>query len=100
MKFFENTGIKDKFTSYTSANKRKQTPPVYSNGANSRNQNVTDAKYQDLSVTDYKKDIETQEKLNEDRLNALLDKVSEGGYQSLSEHERSELSQLSKKIRY
>ncbi|MDQ3193902.1 MAG: rhomboid family intramembrane serine protease, partial [Bacteroidota bacterium] len=100
MKFFENTGFKDKFTSYTSANKRKQTPPVYSNGANSRNQNVTDAKYQDLSVTDYKKDIETQEKLNEDRLNALLDKVSEGGYQSLSEYERSELSQLSKKIRY
>lgn len=100
MKFFENTGFKDKFTSYTSANKRKETPPVYSNGANSRNQNVTDAKYQDLSVTDYKKDIETQEKLNEDRLNALLDKVSEGGYQSLSEHERSELSQLSKKIRY
>ncbi len=61
---------------------------------------VSEAKYQDLNVTDYKKDIETQEKLNEDRLNALLDKVSEVGYQSLTESERSELSQLSKKIRY
>lgn len=99
-KFFGNSNLKDKFTSFSSSAKRTYTPPVYSNGGNTRNQNVSDAKYQDISVTDYKKQMESQEKINEDRLNALLDKVSAGGYQSLTESERSELSQLSKKIRY
>lgn len=36
MKFFDNSGFKDKFTSYTSSDKRTYSSPVYSNGANAK----------------------------------------------------------------
>jgi membrane associated rhomboid family serine protease len=100
MKFFGNKGFKDKFTSYTSSsNRTTYTPPVYSNGGNSKKEKVSDAKYEEISTTDYKKQLELQEKIAEERLNALLEKISESGYQGLTEDERTELSQLSKKIR-
>lgn len=99
MKFFGNSGFKNKFTSYSSSNKRSYSPPVYSNGGSAKKENVTDAKYQEISTVDYKKEIEQQEKREEDRLNALLEKISESGYQGLTEAERNELSQLSKKLR-
>ncbi len=100
LKFFNDSGLKNKFTSYTSTSKRSFSPPVYSNGSNAKKEDIADAKYQELNITDYKKQMEVQHKIAEERLNALLDKVSESGYQSLTEDERSELSQLSKKIRY
>lgn len=100
LKFFNNSGFKNKFTSYASSNKKSYSSPVFSNGSNVKKEDIADAKYQDMNVTDYKKQMQLQDKLAEERLNALLDKVSEGGYQSLTEEERAELSQLSKKIRY
>ncbi len=99
MKFFNNPGFKDKFSSYTSSSKRSYSPPVYSNGTNSKKDDVSEAKYQDLGTTDYKKDIETQEKLAQEKIDAILDKLSEGGYQSLSEEEKKVLFQESKKLR-
>ena len=99
MKFFENSGFKDKFSSYSSSSKRTYSPPVYSNGTNTKKEEVAEAKYQDLKVTDYKKDIETQEKLAQEKIDAILDKLSEGGYQSLSEEEKKVLFQESKKLR-
>lgn len=98
-KFFENTGLKDKFTSYTSSSKRSYSPPVYSNGSNPKKEDISDAKYQELEVTDFKKDIETQERLAQERIDAILDKLSEGGYQSLTEEEKRVLFQESKKLR-
>lgn len=99
MKFFENSGFKDKFTSYTSSDKRTYSPPVYTNGSNTKKEEVSDAKYQDIQVTDYKKEMESQEKLAQDKIDAILDKLSEGGYQSLSEDEKKVLFQESKKLR-
>jgi len=99
MKFFDNKGFKDKFTSYTSSEKRSYTPPVYSNGTKTKKEEVSDAKYRDIQVTDYKKEYETQEKLAQEKIDAILDKLSEGGYQSLSEEEKKVLFQESKKLR-
>ncbi len=99
MKFFDNNSFKDKFSSYTSSNKRTYSPPVYSNGTNTKKEEASDAKYRDLNVTDYKKEIETQEKLAQEKIDAILDKLSEGGYQSLSEEEKRILFQESKKLR-
>jgi membrane associated rhomboid family serine protease len=97
MNFFGNTGFKDKFTSYSSSNKKTYTAPVYSNGANSKKEEVAEAKFHDLPLTDYKKQMEQKNKLEEDRLNELLEKIGESGYESLSENERSELSKLSRR---
>lgn len=60
---------------------------------------VADAKYQDIQITDYKKEMESQEKLAQDKIDAILDKLSEGGYQSLTEDEKKVLFQESKKLR-
>lgn len=99
MKFFDNSGFKDKFTSYTSSDKRTYSSPVYSNGANAKKEEAADAKYQDIHITDYKKEMESQEKLAQDKIDAILDKLSEGGYQSLTEDEKKVLFQESKKLR-
>jgi len=99
MKFFDNKGFKDKFTSYSSSEKKSYTPPVYTNGTKTKKEEVSDAKYRDIQVTDYKKEFETQEKLAQEKIDAILDKLSEGGYQSLSEEEKKVLFQESKKLR-
>ncbi|MEO6693698.1 MAG: rhomboid family intramembrane serine protease [Ignavibacteria bacterium] len=98
-KLFDNKGLKEKFTSYTSSGRKTYSPPVFSNGSNPRKEDINDAKYQDLEITDYKKDIETQERLAQERIDAILDKLSEGGYQSLTEEEKRVLFQESKKLR-
>ncbi|MEO8210179.1 MAG: rhomboid family intramembrane serine protease, partial [bacterium] len=99
MKFFSNPGFKDKFSSYTSSSKRTYSPPVYSNGTNTKKEDLSEAKYHDLGTTDYKKEIELQEKLAQEKIDAILDKLSEGGYQSLSDEEKRILFQESKKLR-
>ncbi|MDZ4712552.1 MAG: rhomboid family intramembrane serine protease [bacterium] len=96
-KFFGNTNFKDKFTSYTSSGKRTYTQPVYSNGSNPKKEEVSDAKFQDLNLTDYKKEMDMKQKSDEDRLNELLEKIGHSGYQSLTPNERNELSKLSKR---
>lgn len=103
MNFFDNQGFKNRFSSYTSSGSRNKTSSIFSNGSSaSKNtkEDISNATYQEIEVTDYKKQMENQDKLTEERLNTLLDKVSANGYQSLTESERTELSQLSKKIRY
>lgn len=97
--FFNSSGLKDKFTSFSASNKRSYSPPVYSNGTNTKKEDVADAKYQDLATSDYKKEIESQERLAQEKVDAILDKLSEGGYQSLSEDEKRILFQESKKLR-
>lgn len=99
MKFFNNPGFKDKFSSYTSSGKRTYSPPVYSNGTNTKKEDASEAKYHDLGTTDYKKEIELQEKLAQEKIDAILDKLSEGGYQSLTDEEKKILFQESKKLR-
>lgn len=97
---FGNMDLKNKFTSYTSSNKRSSyMHPVNTNGTNKKKEDVADAKYEDLHLTDYKKEMENQEKDAQERIDAILDKLSEGGYQSLTEDEKKILFQESKKLR-
>lgn len=97
MNFFGNSGFKDKFTSYSSSNKKTYSPPVYSNGTNTKKEEMSEAKFHDLPVTDYKKQMEMKDKMDEDRLNELLEKIGQSGYESLTSNERSELSKLSRR---
>jgi len=96
---FGNMDLKSKFTSYTSSNKRSYEQPVNTNGSHSKKEEVYEAKFHDLPVKDYKKEMESQEKIAQDKIDAILDKLSEGGYQSLSEDEKKILFQESKKLR-
>lgn len=103
MNFFNNPGFKSRFSSYNSSFSGKKPSSIFSDGSGkqeSKKENIKDADFQEIEVTDYKKQMETQELQTEERLNTLLDKVSATGYQSLTEDERAELSQLSRKIRY
>jgi len=96
---FGNMDLKNKFTSYTTSNKRSYDQHINSNGSHSKKEEVYEAKFHDLPVTDYKKEMESQEKIAQDKIDAILDKLSEGGYQSLSEDEKKILFQESKKLR-
>lgn len=97
--FFSNPGIyKDKFTSYMASDKRTKTPPVYKESKNAP-KNVSDARYEEIKVTDFQKEMQTQEKLAQEKIDAILDKLSEGGYQNLTPEEKRILFQESKKLR-
>lgn len=96
--FSSSNGLKDKFTSFAASNKRTTSTPAYKESAKS-NTNVSDAKYEQIEYTDYKKEIEDKEKVAQDRIDGILDKLSEGGYQNLTPEEKKILFQESKKLR-
>jgi len=95
--FFDTSTIKNKFNNLSKENKT-YAPPVFSNGAKNKKENVPEAKYKELEVTDYKKEMETRQKDAQDKIDAILDKLSAGGYQSLTEEEKKVLFQESKKL--
>lgn len=97
--FFGNPGIyKDRFTSYMSSDRRTKTTPVYKESIKTP-KDVSDARFEEIKVTDYKKEMQTQEKLAQEKIDAILDKLSEGGYQNLTPEEKKILFQESKKLR-
>jgi len=97
--FFNNSpGLKDRFSSYTSSGKRTETKPVYNEIIKNKN-SATEVRYQEIESTDFKKEIENQEKAAQEKINAILDKLSEGGYQNLTPEEKKVLFQESKKLR-
>lgn len=69
--------------------------PIYRNGSD----NVKKADYTDLPETDYKSEFDDQHKKAQERVDAVLDKLSQGGYQSLTEEEKRILFTESKKLR-
>ena len=60
---------------------------------------VKNADYTELKTNDYKQEIEDKQKAIQDRIDAILDKLSESGYQSLTEEEKKTLFEESKKLR-
>jgi len=60
---------------------------------------VRNAQYQDLPETDYEAEYKNQQKLSQEKVDAILDKLSQGGYQSLTEEEKRILFTESKKLR-
>lgn len=94
---FNTSVLKNKINNL-SREKKTYSSPVYSNGAKTKKENVPEAKYKELELTDYKKEMETRQKDAQDKIDAILDKLSEGGYQSLTEEEKKVLFQESKKL--
>ncbi len=69
--------------------------PLYPNSS----EKVKKAEYEDLPETDYKGEYNENQKKIQERVDAVLDKLSQGGYQSLTEEEKRILFTESKKLR-
>ncbi len=61
--------------------------------------NVKDADYEDINKSKYEDDMKQKEKEAEERINAILDKLSAKGYSSLTDEEKRILFQESKRLR-
>ena len=101
IKFFKDSGHgKSKFTSFfSSSGEKPKTKPKSSIGKIFPKENISDADYTEMKDYDYKKEIEDQEKQAQEKIDAILDKLSDSGYQSLTEEEKRILFQESKKLR-
>lgn len=73
-----------KKTSFDSSSQFRR--PTFSN----RNQNVEDAKFYEINS-------QKDEEINQDEIDAILDKISQSGYQKLTEREKRILFEASKK---
>lgn len=62
-------------------------------------QKVYDADYKDIETKDYKSEIDLKQKEIQERIDAVLDKLSKSGYQSLTDEEKRILFEESKKLR-
>jgi len=62
-------------------------------------QKTYEAKYSDIETKDYKNEIDIKQKELQDKIDAVLDKLSRSGYQSLNEEEKRILFEESKKLR-
>jgi membrane associated rhomboid family serine protease len=104
MNFFKNTGSgESRFTSWRSSSGSGSSgsrfaPFKQSSNGNYKRVDVKDVDYKDVE-TNYKQQIEDQEREAQEKIDAILDKLSEGGYQSLTEEEKKILFQESKKLR-
>ncbi len=66
------------------------------------NSNLTDVKnavYNDYKDRDFKNEADIREKNSQEKIDAILDKLSEGGYQNLTAEEKRILFHESKKLR-
>lgn len=84
---FKKEDFRSKF--YDTFNKPKEEPsmPIYT------------ADYKDIEVNDYKKEMEDKQKEIQAKIDTILDKLSQSGYQSLTEEEKKTLFEESKKLR-
>ncbi len=97
--FFGNSDIlKNRFTSYYSSKNNPDKESLLKSKIK-KSENIADAHYQEIEVTDYKKQMENQERSAQEKIDAILDKLSEGGYQNLTPEEKRILFQESKKLR-
>ena len=97
--FFGNSGFKDRFTSYTSTQGERKGGFMGGNGASVEPVRFKEETESSLAETDFKKALEDRERDAQDRLDAVLDKISETGYSSLTDEERKILQQESKRLR-
>jgi membrane associated rhomboid family serine protease len=84
---FKKEDFKSKFYDNFAKPKNEPPKPMYT------------ADYKDIEVNDYKKDIEDKQKAITARIDAILDKLSQSGYQSLTEEEKKTLFEEGKKLR-
>lgn len=97
--FFGNSGFSNRFTSYKSDTGNRRGGFVQSNGSS-----IEQAKYREEEVrkedeNSYEKEVRERERIAQEKLDAVLDKISESGYGSLTEEERRVLQQESRRLR-
>ena len=102
--FFQNVNRgESKFSSYTSSsgsgNRGGSSFGLGQNGGSPKKVKIKEEDYGEVEVTDFKKEMEDNEKSAQEKIDAILDKLSEGGYGSLTEEEKQILFQESKKLR-
>lgn len=101
--FFGSTNKgQGRFTSqFSSPGKKKES--TYGNWANGGNTakkiHIKEDDYEEVESHDFQKDMDDNEKSAQEKIDTILDKLSEGGYQSLTEEEKKVLFQESKKLR-
>jgi membrane associated rhomboid family serine protease len=98
--FFGSKDLGGKFTSYmTSMGEKKKDQTYPKNGGVQKN--ISDAVYKDLDEDsyDFSGEKNKQEKEAQQRIDEILDKLSEKGYGSLSDEEKRILFQESRKLR-
>ena len=73
--------------------KNKFSPPQhqFANYSKYEPEEVSDAKYFEFPD-------DTEERMNQQHIDEILDKISQGGYQSLTEEEKRKLFEASKKL--
>lgn len=76
---------------YTSSNSGKKIFDNFSFKSKKKNEDVEDAKFYDLN----KDDVES---VSQQEIDKILDKISQSGYQNLSEREKKILFEASKKM--
>lgn len=96
IKFFGNQSLGNRFTSYSSEVGSRNTGFVPGNGSG---ESAEKTPSYDDSVTDYRKESEERERIAQEKLDAVLDKISATGYSSLTEEERRLLQQESRRLR-
>lgn len=103
MSFFQNVNKgQGRFSSQFSSSGRKKKESTYgwnNGGTSSKKVHIKEDDYEEIETHDYKKEMEEQEKSAQEKIDEILDKLSEGGYQSLTEEEKKILFQESKKLR-
>lgn len=82
----------------SSGRKKESTFGGWQNGGAKKVQ-IKEDDYEEVEDHDYKKEMDDNEKTAQEKIDAILDKLSEGGYQSLTEEEKKILFQESKKLR-
>lgn len=90
--------MKNTFENYGSDTAHKEKPKMTS-VFNNDSEKIKTAKYEDITTNDYKAEYEEQRKKAQEKVDAVLDKLSQGGYQSLTEEEKHILFVESKKLR-
>ena len=102
MNFFQNVNKgQGRFSSqFSSTGRKKESTYGWNSGStSSRKVHIKEDDYEEVETHDYKKEMEDQEKSAQEKIDEILDKLSEGGYQSLTEEEKKILFQESKKLR-
>ncbi len=92
LSLFDNTKSSTSNSYYTNSTQYK---PSYTEPK----QKVYDADFKDIGTKDYKSEIDLKQKEIQDRIDAVLDKLSKSGYQSLTDEEKRILFEESKKLR-
>lgn len=87
------------FENFSSKTTSYQEKPKMTSVFSNESEKVKPAQYEDITTNDYKLEYEEQQRKAQERVDAVLDKLSQGGYQSLTDEEKRILFVESKKLR-